>query len=276
MEIISCHGTYCQYFVKFRAQAVEKSLSSNQAIVCKFKERRLISVVNESEIKLLRCSYSNQFAIRRLGRTHNSRTLNAFKGFEHGDPSVLSKSLNSYVLDGKEDVNDSDKSVPKVLIPNLPDENKGESVASITSCSWEWKPKLNVYYETAGSNNVDSPPVLFLPGFGVGSFHYEKQLKDLGRDFRAWAVDFLGQGLSLPREDPTRKAKNSDKLKSDVENFLWGFGDETEPWAKELVYSSDLWRDQVRYFIEKVSFGFLLSCIINSIYQIILSNIVLT
>ncbi|KAG2701524.1 hypothetical protein I3843_06G046100 [Carya illinoinensis] len=33
--------------------------------------------------------------------------------------------------------------------------------------------------------------------FGVGSFHYEKQLKDLGLDFRVWAIDFLGQGKSL-------------------------------------------------------------------------------
>ncbi|XP_027113921.2 pheophytinase, chloroplastic [Coffea eugenioides] len=252
MEIISCHAMHGQYLVKFRGYAVGKSPRSNQAKLWNFKERRLISVVSQCKLKALRHSYLDQLAIRRLGRAHTVRTLSALKGYEHGDPSVLSESLNSYVLDGKENVTDSDKTVPKVLIPGLPDENKGDSVASITSCSWEWKPKLNVHYKTAGSVNVDFPPVLFLPGFGVGSFHYEKQLKDLGRDFRAWAVDFLGQGLSLPREDPTRQTKNGDNLKSDVENFLWGFGDETEPWAKELVYSSDLWRDQVRYFIEEV------------------------
>ncbi|KAL3537568.1 hypothetical protein ACH5RR_000934 [Cinchona calisaya] len=252
MEIITCHATYCQYIVKFRGHAVEKSLSSNQAKLCTFKERSLMSFVNKSELKLLRYSYLDQLAIRRLGRTHTFRTLRALKGFEHGDPSVLSESLNSFVLDAEQDVSGSDMSVPKVLIPSLPDQKKGESVASISSCYWEWKPKMNVYYETAGSENVDSPPVLFLPGFGVGSFHYEKQLKDLGRDFRAWAVDFLGQGLSLPCEDPTRQTRDADQVKSDVDNFLWGFGDETEPWAKELVYSADLWRDQVRYFIEEV------------------------
>ncbi|GFZ00414.1 pheophytinase [Actinidia rufa] len=108
--------------------------------------------------------------------------------------------------------------------------------------------KFNVHYEKLGSNNVNSPPVLFLPGFGVGSFHYEKQLKDLGRDYRLWAVDFLGQGMSLPSEDPTQ---SKDAGNSEGENSVWGFGDETEPWANELVYSIDVWCDQVQYFIEE-------------------------
>ncbi|KAG6575713.1 Pheophytinase, chloroplastic, partial [Cucurbita argyrosperma subsp. sororia] len=122
--------------------------------------------------------------------------------------------------------------------------------AQISSCFWEWKPKLSVHYEKAGTENVNSPPVLFLPGFGVGSFHYEKQLKDLGRDYRVWAIDFLGQGMSLPVEDPTSSSKEGNE--SNEQDSSWGFGDETEPWASELVYSIDLWQDQVRYFIEQV------------------------
>jgi len=55
-----------------------------------------------------------------------------------------------------------------VLIPELPDESNGEHSAPITSCFWEWKPKLNVHYEKACCENVKSPSVLFLPGFGVG------------------------------------------------------------------------------------------------------------
>ena len=91
-----------------------------------------------------------------------------------------------------------------MLIPGLPDEPNGDHGVHITSCFREWKPKFNVHYEKSGSENVNSPPVLFLPGFGVGSFHYENQLKGLGRDYRVWAIDFLGQGMSLPSEDPTQ------------------------------------------------------------------------
>ncbi|CAA0808927.1 Pheophytinase- chloroplastic [Striga hermonthica] len=99
---------------------------------------------------------------------------------------------------------------------------------------------------------MDSPPVLFLPGFGVGSFHFDKQLKDLGRDYRVFALDFLGQGMSLPQEDPTLGLKDGNKSILDGQDDLWGLGDESEPWAKELVYSVDLWREQVQYFVEQV------------------------
>jgi len=108
-----------------------------------------------------------------------------------------------------------------------------------------------VHYEKAGCENVnDLPRVLFLPGFGVGSFHYEKQLKDLGRDYRVWALDFLGQGMSLPFEDPAPLSNEEAASNGSVSS--WGFGDETKPWATKLVYSVDLWQDQVRCFIEEV------------------------
>ncbi|KAL0349376.1 UNVERIFIED_CONTAM: Pheophytinase, chloroplastic [Sesamum angustifolium] len=159
--------------------------------------------------------------------------------------------LCSLGSEGGSNVTDSGRSIPKVSIPSLPDEDNGDNVAPISSCFWEWKPKFTVHYETSGSENVGSPPVLFLPGFGVGSFHYEKQLKDLGRHYRAWALDFLGQGMSLPGEDPTMQSKNGNKYMLDQESNVWGFGDESETWAKELVYSIDLWQDQVRYFVEE-------------------------
>ncbi|KAF3684668.1 hypothetical protein FXO38_00154 [Capsicum annuum] len=91
--------------------------------------------------------------------------------------------------------------------------------------------------------------MLFLPGFGVGSFHYEKQLKDLGRDHRIWAIDFLGEGKSLPCEDLTSPSKEL----PDGDHPMWGFGGEAEPWAKELVYSIDLWKEQEHCFIEESS-----------------------
>jgi len=143
------------------------------------------------------------------------------------------------------------ESTEKVLISRLPDELES---AAISSGFWEWKPKLTVHYEKAGCDNVNSPALLFLPGFGVGSFHYEKQLKDLGRDFRVWALDFLGQGKSLPIEDPAPLSKKA--YLSEQKNIPSGFGDKPEPWAKYLVYSVDLWRDQVKCFVEEVN----LSC----------------
>ncbi|XP_073272401.1 pheophytinase, chloroplastic-like [Primulina huaijiensis] len=174
---------------------------------------------------------------------------------KHVNTHVLTETNNSYVLSGEEGeiiVTGVGQSIPKVLIPSLPDNENGNKVSPISSCFWEWKPNLIVHHETSGSENVNSPLVLFLPGFGVGSFHYEKQLKDLGHDHRAWALDFLGQGKSLPLQDPTFRSNAGSKSALDGESNAWGFGDETETWAKDLVYSVDLWRDQVRYFIEEV------------------------
>lgn len=178
---------------------------------------------------------------RNLHRNHISQFQNSkFRVFS-GD--------KSYVLEDEKDLTSTagrDEPVTKVLIPSLPE---GYSGAKIDSQLWEWKPNFNVYYEKSGSGNINSPPLLFLPGFGVGSFHYEKQLKDLGRDYRVWALDFLGQGKSLPYEDPTvsKKAGNSETGSS-----FWGFGNKAEPWSSGLVYSIDLWHEQVKYFVEEV------------------------
>jgi pimeloyl-ACP methyl ester carboxylesterase len=105
--------------------------------------------------------------------------------------------------------------------------------------------------------NTHAPAVLFLPGFGVGAFHSEKQLRDLGCDYRVWALDFLGQGMSLPHED---------LAPSNVEEGrVWGFVEESPPWASKLVYSVDLWRDQVQHFVKQVwLIGYLAKIICNS------------
>ncbi|CAI9769743.1 unnamed protein product [Fraxinus pennsylvanica] len=118
------------------------------------------------------------------------------------------------------------RSVPRVLILGLPDDSNGDSVASVGSCVWEWKPKCNVHDENSGSENLDSP---------------------------VWALDFLGQSMSLPSKDPPLRRKDGNGSILDGENYVWGFGDktETETWA-ELVYSVDLWRDQVPFFVEDV------------------------
>ncbi|CAN0917241.1 Pheophytinase, chloroplastic [Linum grandiflorum] len=177
-----------------------------------------------------------------VGLTEKPRSVSNLGCLKRSNSSALNATTSSYMVGEDDGISDSEKPVvSKLSIPGLPSEAKG---ASVSSCFWEWKPKLNVHYEKAGSENLESPQVLFLPGFGVGSFHYEKQLQDLGRQYRVWAIDFLGQGLSLPIEDPTSLSDSSDSR--------WGFGDEAKPWATDLVYSIDLWRDQVRYFIQEV------------------------
>ena len=41
--------------------------------------------------------------------------------------------------------------------------------------------------------------VLLLHGFGVGTFHYDAQLRDLADDDTCvWALDYCGQGSSWP------------------------------------------------------------------------------
>lgn len=138
-----------------------------------------------------------------------------------------------------------DVKVEKMMIQGLPD---GPDSSPISNGFWEWKPKLTVYYERSGMENSKAPAVLFLPGFGVGSFHFEKQLRDLGRDHKVWTMDFLGQGLSLPGEDPAPSSIAGEQS----EEAFWGFGQNSQPWADELVYSVDLWQNQVQHFIEEV------------------------
>ncbi|KAL0377187.1 UNVERIFIED_CONTAM: Pheophytinase, chloroplastic, partial [Sesamum calycinum] len=252
METISCHAAHHCYIVNFGGI---KDLSSRRSKLPIVRQRRFFFFVVESGLGSSRYSHLDSLKLKRLGRHRSSRTVCALNSYDNVDSSVVTGTNNSYVLDGEEggsNVTDSGRSIPKVSIPSLPDEDNGDNVTPISSCFWEWKPKFTVHYETSGLENVGSPPVLFLPGFGVGSFHYEKQLKDLGRHYRAWALDFLGQGMSLPGEDPTMQSKNGNKYMLDQESNVWGFGDESETWAKELVYSIDLWQDQVRYFVEEV------------------------
>lgn len=253
MEILSYHCAPCGHVGKFREKLVEKSLNLQRSKLFVSRKPRVSYARTSSILASLGFSDEDDFSLKSINQEEGSRLLNALEGVQMVDSVALTENYNSYVLGrdvGARSVSQSGESDSKLLIQGLPNELDGECSASISSCFWEWKPKLNVHYEKSGCKNVDSPAVLFLPGFGVGSFHYEKQLKDLGREFRVWAMDFVGQGMSLPFEDPTPQSKEMGISKEN--NVMWGFGDETEPWANELVYSIDLWQDQVRHFIEQV------------------------
>lgn len=255
MEILPCSSLPCCHVVNLKGKLVTKSSNSHKYELQTFRKGRVLYAKIDSGSGSFRYYNSGQSLLRNRNHQEGFGSSNAHQSIKHVDSKVLSRSYNGYVIGGEEDagnLSETEKSGTKILIPGLPDESNGEFPAPIRSCSWEWKPKFNVHYEEAGCENVTSPPVVFLPGFGVGSFHYEKQLKDLGRDYRVWAIDFLGQGMSLPSENPTPLSREESASDSDRKGHAWGFGDETEPWATELVYSMDLWRDQVRYFIEQV------------------------
>ncbi|KAG7945786.1 hypothetical protein I3843_14G006500 [Carya illinoinensis] len=253
MEILSYNFTPLSRDVNLRLGLVLKSSNSRHSKL-NFRKYKFLCTKIDSKCGSLRLCNLDQSFVKKLSNQGSSSSLNILQGFRNVELKVLSGGYDGYVIGGEDDARDiSEKgeSGTKVVIPNLPDESDGESTAPISSCFWEWKPKFKVHYEKAGCENVNSPKVLFLPGFGVGSFHYEKQLKDLGRDCRVWAIDFLGQGMSLPVEDPTPNSSEGDDT-SKRKDHAWGFGDETKPWASDLVYSIDLWKDQVQYFIEKV------------------------
>jgi pimeloyl-ACP methyl ester carboxylesterase len=228
-----------------------ESLSYGSAPCCQVVNTEFKSIKNSLISTQSKVSYIRN---NEKGQQRGIRSQSVLEGSKRFKFKVNSGRYGDYVINEDEarDIVGINEPASKVLIPGLPDESNGESGAVISSCFKGWKPKLNVHYEKAGCENVDSPNVLFLPGFGVGSFHYEKQLMDLGRDYRVWALDFLGQGMSLPFEDPAPLSKEEGASSSGSVS-PWGFGDETEPWATELVYSVDLWQDQVRYFIEEVN-----------------------
>ncbi|KAJ6385245.1 hypothetical protein OIU77_028433 [Salix suchowensis] len=252
MEILTSSTASCRIVVNLRWKIPENGSNPCQLKLPTSRERKILFARTNQSSGSLRFSSVDKF-LKNLNHGEGSRSLDSFGGLKNGNSKVFSGKSSGYVVGGEDDVGritENGDSATKVLIPGLPDESKGEYCAPISSYFWEWKPKLIVHYEKAGCENVNSSPVLFLPGFGVGSFHYEKQLKDLGRDHRVWAIDFLGQGMSLPVENPTLLSK--DGVTSEWKDSVWGFGDEIEPWADELVFSMDLWQDQVRNFIEEV------------------------
>lgn len=260
MELLafSCSASQTFHIGSLNWKFLEKNLNSSKSKFILKKRARIVYAGTKPSRKFFggfESGHLNHFKIKSPDQQVVSGLLGPGEGFTSAiNSNILHVNYNHYVVDGNEDlrnISEREGSASKVLIPGLPDDSDGNCGSPISSCFWEWKPNFSVHYEKSGSENVNSPAVIFLPGFGVGSFHYEKQLKDLGRDFRVWALDFLGQGMSLPSEDPAPLATLDDLEDKDQ---LWGFGEKTVPWANELVYSMDLWCDQVRNFVEQVNY----------------------
>ena len=115
-----------------------------------------------------------------------------------------------------------DETTTEALRKDDYDEEKGAMFQGVYEFA-----KHRCYYERKGDLRKAKVHVIFLHGFGVGTFHYRKQLNALGGDEEvcAWSMDICGQGKSWPRSG------------EDVRDF---------------EYSMDSWRDQVEYFVREV------------------------
>jgi pimeloyl-ACP methyl ester carboxylesterase len=87
-----------------------------------------------------------------------------------------------------------------------------------------------VHYTSAGAAAAASAllPIVFLPGFGVGTFQFTAQLEALGGERPVFALDWLGQGESWP---------------------------DSEDAERGLRYDADLWREQLEAFFDVVLNG---------------------
>mmetsp|Transcript_47 Transcript_47/g.68 ORF Transcript_47/g.68 Transcript_47/m.68 type:complete len:499 (-) Transcript_47:142-1638(-) len=123
---------------------------------------------------------------------------------------------------------------------------------SIEENFYDWKDGHQICYSRLRSNAAKDvshqlPPVVFLPGFGVGAFHFRDVMFELGRlgvDREVYALDWFGQGKSWPTRDPAPSASPSSEL-----GFQWGFGQQASPGYEDLVYSIENWTSQLEHFL---------------------------
>lgn len=107
------------------------------------------------------------------------------------------------------------------------------SAVQISRSTYQWpgKPGIQLHYAQAGSpqNRLGGrTPIVLLPGFGVGTFHWYNQLRHLGAHAPTYAVDWLGQGESWPEDEAAEHG---------------------------LRYDAMLWCDQLELFINEVLNG---------------------
>ena len=104
--------------------------------------------------------------------------------------------------------------------------------SSIESKGWDFRGHF-VGYEVANEEALSDEPILLLNGFGVGSFHQHRLIPEiLSCDEKRviYGMDYLGQGRSWPVD--------CDDGNSESE--------------RGLIYSADLWVEQIISFLEQV------------------------
>eukprot|EP00611_Tribonema_gayanum_P012137 TRINITY_DN226_c2_g1_i1.p1 TRINITY_DN226_c2_g1~~TRINITY_DN226_c2_g1_i1.p1 ORF type:complete len:485 (-),score=150.70 TRINITY_DN226_c2_g1_i1:303-1757(-) len=99
---------------------------------------------------------------------------------------------------------------------------------SVEERKWRWR-WGDIHYEVAGEGRTGGTPLVLLPGFGVGTFHFnQRNMPQLSEalDRPVFSMDYLGQGQSWPVSAPTEE--------------------------DSLRYSANTWRDQIADFIAEV------------------------
>ena len=88
-----------------------------------------------------------------------------------------------------------------------------------------WKHNFDLHYTTTETKK-EKPAIILVPGFGVGTFHFQRNTLALSQHFDVYSFDLLGQGKSWPEDGL--------------------------PSGGPLTYSIELWTEQLLYFIENV------------------------
>lgn len=112
------------------------------------------------------------------------------------------------------------------------------SQSRIISNTMKWKQNLNIHYVHSKSKSTSNflnsneetskDPLVLLPGFGVGTFHYDRNIEVLSNkgDIDVYSLDLLGQGKSWPDHPATTE--------------------------DHLCYSVDTWSDEIIHFIDTI------------------------
>jgi len=125
--------------------------------------------------------------------------------------------------------------------------NHNDGQYQLEQKTWMFQDKYPIAYEVASADTTDSDkdedvvkvPILLLNGFGVGSFHQhrlmrqlliEQQNKQSNKRYVIYGIDYLGQGKSWPK-DP-QDGNSADEY--------------------QLGYSADMWLDQLASFVQEV------------------------
>lgn len=97
----------------------------------------------------------------------------------------------------------SSSSVEEVEVSDASTSSSG-SVQQVETRTWNWR-DYNIRYQAAGS---DGPSLVLIHGFGANCDHWRKNLPELAKSHRVYAIDLLGYGYS-DKPDPRQQAANT-------------------------------------------------------------------
>lgn len=67
--------------------------------------------------------------------------------------------------------------------------------SGVSARTWQWQ-GFTIGYQCAGLENAEAPAVVLIHGFGASSIHWRKNLPELAKTCRVYAIDLLGYGKS--------------------------------------------------------------------------------